>query len=253
MQRSIIISMTARTPLKVVSLCCLLGDAATAFRLGPTRGKAPLVNTGSFQAPLKFAQDYYPTIPLRFPHLNNLCLNFSLDTGSSINAIDATVAHYLSLPRVGQTTVSALGGTFPADVYQLVVALGGDHASSEVETLFPDLTAAAFLATNRPTNGLLGSPFFDSFAGGVDFDWHGTRSNHDLPSVRFYHEELVDLDDDEDAMTRVSILRSDNGLFFLNLNMNGVDLPALLDTGSPITVLNPQAARLANVDIVDEC
>jgi hypothetical protein len=32
------------------------------------------------------------------------------------------------------------------------------------------------------------------------------------------------------------------------VNINGVDMPALLDTGSPVTVMNAQAAKLAGVE-----
>ena len=40
------------------------------------------------------------------------------------------------------------------------------------------------------------------------------------------------------------------GLLSLTVNINGVDMPALLDTGSIVTVLNKEAADLAGIDIV---
>merc|ERR1712187_612169 len=41
----------------------------------------------------------------------------------------------------------------------------------------------------------------------------------------------------------------ESGLPRITLTVNGIDVPALLDTGSPITVLNPAAATVAVLEL----
>jgi len=118
------------------------------------------------------------------------------------------------------------------------------------------LTASALPVASPAAAGLLSLAFFHCFEGGVEFHWGtpskiiGENTNNDTaiipPSITFYgSSQHLDLD----GMTQipfeslpVSMLPS------VTLNINGAEIPALFDTGSPITVLNARAAEAAGLE-----
>jgi hypothetical protein len=128
------------------------------------------------------------------------------------------------------------------------------------------LTASALPVASPAAAGLLGLAFFYCFEGGVEFRWGsgkdstgggGVVSSSDdddddvddgTPSVTFYgSDDRPDLD----GLIRVpfeslpvSMLPS------VTIRVNGREIPALFDTGSPITVLNRVAAEEAGIDTV---
>lgn len=181
-----------------------------------------------------------------------------LDTAANVNIINAQVAQELGLEKVGEAPggVGAAGGITGGDTFML-----GDceldikvdsEKSKEIEkhleneqdhfTFMKDLTASALPVASPAAAGLLGLAFFYCFEGGVEFNWENSEQS---PSVIF-HGSNKGLNVNGMARVRfeslpVSLLPS------VTLCINGEEIPALFDTGSPITVLNAQAAEAAGI------
>ena len=85
------------------------------------------------------------------------------------------------------------------------------------------------------------------FPGGVEFDWYGTDG--DPPTFCFYFSK-------EQPTTTLKIIRIPMtqvlGLFVVTISVNGREMKALLDTGSPITVLTDDVANEARWEPVEE-
>lgn len=205
-------------------------------------------------APLKYLGPY-PCLGLRFPHLSTT-LEFLLDTGANVNSIDAKFVKEFSLPLVasskdlGVVGSAGIGGSIqPGDIFQLGDCELDGLPPEQTARFMKNLTAAAIKHSTPVGNGLLGLNFFLSFPAGVEFDWYGTDG--DPPTIIFYYgNDLPAIDNVREGLVRVPLSRLPVGLLSLTVNINGVDLPALLDTGSIITVLNKEAADLAGIDIV---
>jgi hypothetical protein len=119
------------------------------------------------------------------------------------------------------------------------------------------LTASALPVASPASAGLLSLPFFYCFEGGVEFDWGGSQVLEDgllknPPSVTFFGEDDEALQQALSKMTRVEIEPIPiTQLPSVTVKINGVEMQALLDTGSPVTVLNSEAARQAGVETVN--
>eukprot|EP01082_Thalassiosira_pseudonana_P013437 g11837.t1 g11837 contig6:692989-694281(-) len=232
------------------------------------------------RSPLRFLGPY-PTIPLRFPHLatasqrernvTGVSLDFVLDTAANVNTINAQVAMELGLEKVGEAPggVGAAGGILGGDTFMLgscELDLGlskekkemignGDEKESNNEddtdgfVFMQGLTASALPVASPAAAGLLSLAFFYCFEGGVEFDWSNptgeTTTQSFIPSVTFYgsdkHLNLNGMACVPFESLPVSMLPS------VTLSINGVKIPALFDTGSPITVLNAKAAEAAGI------
>jgi hypothetical protein len=180
-------------------------------------------------------------------------LDFVLDTAANINTIQQQVALELQLEQVGEAPsgISASGPIVGGHTYVL--------GSCELEGLtekflfMENLSASALPVASPAAAGLLAMPFFHCFGGGVEFDWGGNVDEDGVrlpPSVTFYGEadESADL---RQNMTRILIEELPvTRLPKVHLRINGVTIPALFDTGSPVTVINAQAAQKAGVSTV---
>eukprot|EP00977_Amphora_coffeiformis_P015887 scaffold4772_cov153-Amphora_coffeaeformis.AAC.11 len=242
----------------------------------------PITST-SVQASLKFLGPY-PCLGLRFPSLatatqrsqnvTGVSLDFVLDTASNTNTIQRQVVKALRLDAVeGQDAPPgmAAGGTMAgASTYMLGdckvegLMLLPRQEKEEEESILPftfmqGLTASALPVANPAAAGLLGLPFFYCFEGGVKFQWNARQEDDNdnddydydasTPSVTFYGDKDSDSEELRDRMTRITIQELPvTRLPSVQIKVNGVEMPALLDTGSPITVLNAQAAQLAGID-----
>ena len=221
----------------------------------------------SVRAPLKF-NGPYPCLGLTFPNLatqaqiarnvSGVSLDFVLDTAANTNTINGQVAQALELDIVGQ----ALPGTGAAGA----IAGGATYLVGDCEleglpkeeqfTFLQGLTASALPVASPAAAGLLSMPFFHCFEGGVEFQW-GIPTTTDLvppppPSITFYGPGESDAVLEQ--MTKVPVKELDiTRLPTVQLTVNGVTIPALLDTGSPITVINGPAAKqmkiTASIDI----
>ena len=213
-------------------------------------------------SPLRFIGPY-PCLSLQFSNLatqsqiernvSGISLDFVLDTAANTNTINAAVAAELSLEEVGEALpgYNAAGEMGGAPTF----SLGDSTLDSNREELFmQNLTASALPVASPAAAGLMSVAFLNCFEGGVRFDWGGFHSIEDSEpkesQITFYGS-TEGIEDELESMTRVPIkVLEDVLLPTVLLRINGVDVPALLDTGSPITVINAAAANIANVDTV---
>jgi hypothetical protein len=218
------------------------------------------------RAPLKFVGPY-PSLGLRFPELatasqksrnvTGVSLDFVLDTAANTNTINAQVAGELglevvgaALPGVGSAGVISGGSTYMLGDAQLD-GVGEDF------TFMQELTASALPIASPAAAGLLSLAFLNCFEGGVEFDWGSQQVMEDgmlqrPPSVTFHGQVDNNFNKILDDMTRVPIQSIPvTNLPSVTIKVNGIDMPALLDTGSPITVLNKQAAQQAGIETVE--
>lgn len=218
--------------------------------------------TMAVKSPLKFIGPY-PCMPLRFPdlatpsqksrNLTGISLDFVLDTAANTNTINAAVAKGLSLEVVGIAPGGVgAGGTIAGGATYLLGECQLDiPATNDTEpfTFMEGLTASALPVASPAAAGLLGCFFFNCFPGGVEFDWRGDEATNEPPSVTYYGDTVdiatVGLKRAAIRQLPVSMLPS------VTLRVNGVEMAALLDTGSPVTVMNDAAAELAGVGVVD--
>lgn len=235
----------------------------------PEVQKKDLKEPESIQVPLKFVGPY-PVIGLRFPDLstknqkakNNtgISLDFVLDTAANTNTLNAQVAAELELEVVGEALpgLSSAGTISGGETYMLGDAqLEGMESTfefGEVGTFMQNLTASALQIASPACAGLLSLPFFYCFEGGVEFRW-GSQSledgMHRPASITFFGDKKVTEETTLSGMTRVPIQPIPvTQLPSVILNINGMKVPALLDTGSPITVLNSQAAQQAEIETI---
>ena len=218
--------------------------------------------SASVRAPLKWLGPY-PSLELRFPGLatssqrtrnvTGVSLDFVLDTAANTNTINAQAALELELMVVGQALsgVGASGAIEGGDTYMLGdCQLDGLPAEEDSFTFMTGLTASALSVSNPAAAGLLSLAFLQCFEGGVEFAWGRFEDGKitEIPSVTFHGDMAMPVESLERAsIKRIPLLQ----LPSITIKVNGVEMPALLDTGSPITVLNAQAAKAAGIETMD--
>jgi predicted aspartyl protease len=205
-------------------------------------------------APLKYVGPY-ACLQLDFPHLLGTSLTFLLDTGANVNAISKHVADKLDLPVVMKKedlsilASAGAGGSFqPGDFVMLGDCQLGDMPKDQPNiTFMTNLTAAAIDlgVANMFSNGLLGSSFFECFPAGVEFDFHGTDG--DPPTIIFYYGQSLP-DWAKNNSLCIPIGEYWCGVPTIIVIVNGINITAIIDTGSPITILSPNAAREVGVE-----
>eukprot|EP00978_Attheya_sp_CCMP212_P002796 scaffold5733_cov54-Attheya_sp.AAC.2 len=233
-------------------------------------------------APMKYIGPY-PCLALRFPSLQK-SLVFVVDTGANVNSVDTQIVRDLKLPVVlkavdppnntngegsGVTMKVAAGaGGFLSAAGDIVLlgdcCLEGLPPDQKDMIFFSNLTAAAI--SSRPVlhgivDGLLGDyMFLDAFPAGVEFDWHGTDG--DPPTFIFYAgHDLPDVARPGLSTPPIPLERlPQSDLFSISIQINdpnnngttttNTNLTAILDTGSPVTILRPSAAKKAGIHTV---
>jgi len=211
------------------------------------------------RAPLKYIGPY-PCLALRFPELatssqrsrnvQGVSLDFVLDTAANTNTINQQVAKELTLEVVGSALpgVGAAGTISGGETYLLGDAQLEGLSEGEEFTFMTGLTASALPVASPAAAGLLSLAFLQCFEGGVEFTWGTNTNDATPPAVTFYGDSV---DTVLEGRTRVRIQRVPvTQLPSVTVEVNGVEMPALLDTGSPITVLNHQAAQQAGIETV---
>jgi len=217
------------------------------------------------RSPLRFLGPY-PTMPLRFPQLatstqrarnvTGISLDFVLDTAANTNTINAQVASELELEKVGEAPggVGASGDIMGGDTFllgdaELDIPPVDSEGDDDNFIFMQGLTASALPVASPAAAGLLSLSFFYCFEGGVEFIW-GDQTSSEQPSITFYGS---DTHLNVNGMARVpyeslpvSLLPS------VMVEIGGAEFPALFDTGSPITVLNAAAAKMAGIDTAIE-
>ena len=217
----------------------------------------------------------YPTIPLSFPNLatssqrerniTGVSLDWVLDTAANTNTINNQVALELCLEKVGEApggvgSGGAINGgdTFLLGDCELDIKINDSKPSEddnvvaeddepEPFTFMKELTASALPVASPAAAGLLGLAFFYCFEGGVEFNW-GLNKQQTPPSVLFYGS---DKHLDADGLTLVPFESLPESLLpSVTLIINGKEIPALFDTGSPLTVINQAAAIEAGIETI---
>merc|ERR1719324_1049450 len=198
----------------------------------------------ALSAPLRWIGPY-PAVALSFPALASpaqkarlltnpnqaanlgVTLDFVIDTAANTNTISAKVAGPtgaggLELQQVGRIEggVGAGGAIGGGATYMLGGCELADLPKAERGMVMSDLTAAARAEAEAP------SLTFYADARGTG-PLRARLSGHPLTRLP------------ESALPRVTLV------------VNGVAIPALLDTGSPVTVLNPAAAAAAGLALPD--
>ena len=203
-------------------------------------------------APLKYV-GRYACLELNFPHLTSKTLNFVLDTGASITSISSKLAKQLQLPIVRKKedlellgTAGAAGSFETGDIVLLGNCTQGGMPADYNQTFMYNMTAASIdlgIAT-KVCVGLLGVPFFSSF-GAVEFDWWGTDG--DPPTIQFYYSKVLP-DFALKNTHQIPLEESFFGMPQITININGHYLRAVIDTGSPITIMSIEAAEIIGMD-----
>lgn len=206
-------------------------------------------------SPLKFIGPYL-SLSLNFPNLatssqrerdvSGISLDFVLDTAANTNTINAQVATELNLEQDG-SALPGFNAAGPMDGGTTFVLGDCSLDLPEKDIFMTQLTASALPVASPAAAGLLGVAFLNCFQGGVKFDWGKGKD----AKVTFYGEKN-DMDGDIATMQRAPIeVIKDILLPSVILKINGKEIRALLDTGSPITVVNSAAAKFAGLDVIE--
>ena len=205
------------------------------------------------QAPLKFAGPY-PCLSLHFSHLateiqrdrneTGVNIDFVLDTAANVNMLQASIAETLNLTVV-RSVVPGLGfaGAFAGGQTCRL----GNAELEEVPEVSPFVTGLTAAAVPMPMAGVLSWAFFQSFDS-VEFAWGKDKDGKvpEKPSATFYGATFDDVFKGKKCVPIQPIEVCQ--LPSVTIRVNGAEMPALLDTGSPITVLNAKAAELAGIE-----
>ena len=243
--------------------------------------RAPLKFIGPYPC-LGLRFPHLATSSQRQRNVTGISLDFLVDTAANTNTINGQVAQELqlqvvgqALPGVGSAGYIAGGETYELGDTQLEFAQvkvtttpseqdgHGDSSNDDAATtnepflFMQNLTASALPVASPSGAGLMSLAFLYSFQGGVEFNWGSPSTTTALkdgmvsnpPSIAFYGELSDTVQNILADMTRVDIEPIPvTNLPSVTVRINGVEMKALLDTGSPITVLNEKAAQLAGID-----
>lgn len=253
--------------------------------IAPTKISSPLKYMAQNAYPaisLKFPS--LSTSSQRERNITGIALDFIIDTAANTNTINGQVATELQCERVGSALAGygAAGAIRVKDGNEDLFLLGDcsldipngnvnenankagenekveNQASGETEMetkpeadiFMTNLTAAALPVASPAAAGLLGVAFLNCFEGGVQFDWGGGIDGRS-PTVTFHAK---DSGIEEQLLTRMRRVELDilNEVLLptVAMTINGVQIPALLDTGSPVTVLNSAAAEIAGLQTI---
>jgi hypothetical protein len=179
-------------------------------------------------------------------------LDWCVDTACSTNFILPQVAYGLDVEIVGAAPsgVGATGAVSSGQEMLLGTAkLGSDGADGSGTAAITGLSAAIVQVPAPGTAGILGRSFLNCF-GAVEFDW---RLSQNAGAMCLY-QEYAPFDDDGtmDDQTVVPLNELACGLLAVDVDLNGVRMPALVDTGAPRTIINRAAAKAAGIATVDD-
>jgi hypothetical protein len=181
-------------------------------------------------------------------------LDWCVDTACSTNFITPQVAYGLDVEIVGAAPsgVGATGAVSSGQEMLLGTAkLGSDGADGSGTAAITGLSAAIVQVPAPGTAGILGRSFLNCF-GAVEFDWR--LSQNAAGATMCLYQEYAPFDDDGtmDDQTVVPLNELACGLLAVDVDLNGVRMPALVDTGAPRTIINRAAAKAAGIATVDD-
>lgn len=168
--------------------------------------------------------------------VNNTTLNLLLDTGDFVTALTPDTATRLALPAANQPslTMTGIGGDYQAPIVQ---AADVQYLSSHVDNLpFAVLPAGEF-RPDEGIDGLFGANFLSAFNVELDFPGHRMRfykSNSECGAAAPAWTAHA---------TRLRAANAGHDLLLIPVRINGVELNALIDTGSEDTSITKSAAE----------
>jgi len=250
-----------------------------AIKDGYLKATADGEGISSIRAPLQMLGPY-PLLSVRFPDIaapesvkeqqkangeTGIRLDMIVDTGSSVNTINVQLVKELGLTAVStqEAGVSAAGALGISNNYALGTVQLNDLPQKDRFPLMNDLIVSAIPVAAPPgIGGILGLGFLLSFAGGIEFVWGDAASGPSarLPapgpvaSLNLYAnpKDSAGLSTSMEEVPARQLDAAGGGLLILTMVVNGVKIPALLDTGSPATILNAAAAKLAGIELPAE-
>ena len=181
-------------------------------------------------------------------------LDFCVDTACTTNFILPQVAYGLDMQIVGTApagtgATGAIGGG--QEMLLGTAKLEGKAAEKDVVAI-TGLTAAVVPVPAPNVAGILGRSFLNCFDA-VAFDWGpfpevGGSKPPSGAVMDFYQEYDWDAGA-EDGLVTADLDELPCGLLAVNVTLNGVKMPALLDTGAPQTIVNRAAAAAAGIAV----
>ena len=170
------------------------------------------------------------------------------EAACTTNFILPQVAYGLDMQIVGTApagtgATGAIGGG--QEMLLGTAKLGKDGEKGDGVVALTGLSAAVVPVPAPGTAGIMGRSFLNCF-GAVAFDWTGADGmSRQGASVGFYQEYDWN---EEDGLKTAVLNELPCGLLSVDVTLNGVRMPALLDTGAPQTIINRAAAAGSDDD-----
>lgn len=240
------------------------GKGASSSR-NPIGGSSPVTGALSADDPSRAAiGSTYVAITVSLPDratraqrergVKGVELDWCVDTACTTNFILPQVAYGLDVEIVGAAPagVGATGAVSSGQEMLLGTAkLGSDGDDGSGVAAITGLSAAIVQVPAPGTAGILGRSFLNCF-GAVEFDWCGGAGGG--KAAMYMHQAYAAFDDaSEEARGEAVPMRElACGLLAIDVDLNGVRVPALVDTGAPQTIVNRAAARAAGIELVGE-
>jgi len=217
-------AMSGKVHLKAVLLGP--GQAATS----PSAGKG-CINQTAGTMPLRVTRDQ---AFVSFP-VNQSKLNMLVDTGDFVTALTPEAVKRLALPRSSHPGMQMTGltGAYEASV---VDAADVQFVGHDMKNLaFPVLPSGEF-APSEHTDGLFGANFLSAYDVELDFSgkqlaFYGTLSNCSWAGPQWTQNA-----------TKYTATNIGYHLLLIPILVNGVQLNALIDSGSEVTSITAEAA-----------
>ncbi|EEH51567.1 uncharacterized protein MICPUCDRAFT_66169 [Micromonas pusilla CCMP1545] len=176
-------------------------------------------------------------------------LDFCVDTACSTNFILPQVAYGLDMQIVGTSPAGqgATGAVSAGQEMLLGTAKLGGNGDDGVAAI-TGLSAGVVPVPAPGTAGILGRSFLNCF-GAVAFEWGGDRER---ARVDFWQAFDYAEAEKEGGLESFALNELPCGLLAVGVTVNGVSMPALVDTGAPQTIINKAAAERAGVIVGGE-
>jgi predicted aspartyl protease len=168
--------------------------------------------------------------------VNNTSLNLLLDTGDFVTSLAPSAVQRLALPASSEPSLqmTGIGGAYAAPV---VEASDVQYLSQHVANMsFPVLPESEFQPEEH-VDGLFGANFLSAYGVEMDFPGHklrffkpGDACGNNAPSWTA-------------RATRLQATDAGHQLLLIPVRINGVELNALIDTGSEDTSITKDAAE----------
>jgi predicted aspartyl protease len=172
--------------------------------------------------------------------INNTSLNLLLDTGDFVTSLAPDAAQRLALPASSEPSLqmTGIGGAYAAPV---VEASDVEYLSQHVANVsFPVLPGSEFQPEEH-IDGLFGANFLSAY--GVEMDFPGRK-------LRFFKPGGgcgVSAPAWTAHATRLQATDAGHQLLLIPVRINGVELNALIDTGSEDTSITKDAAATLGI------